>query len=104
LSEQRQTVNRKQNAVLQMERERSTLLANIAGETRRAEGLREQLDRMNSRGSKMSEDESRLRTGIAEAEKAVSAAGARVAMLEKELAELDARLGQLGAGRSERAR
>lgn len=99
VAERRQAASAKQNAAQRIERERNQLLANIQGESRRAESLREQAERLGQRGAKLRDEQQ----GAMEAAKAAGLAAGASAEAAKQgealLTGLDEQVGKLSADR-----
>ncbi|MFA6043997.1 MAG: chromosome segregation protein SMC [Phycisphaerales bacterium] len=99
VAERRQAASTKHSAAQRIERERNQLLGNIQGESRRAEALREQAERLAQRGTKLRDEQ----TAAAEAAKAAGIAAttsteaARAG--EATLTALDEQVGKLSADR-----
>ncbi|MBL9001516.1 MAG: chromosome segregation protein SMC [Phycisphaerae bacterium] len=103
LNERRNAASQKQSAVARMDRERAALLASIGGDAKRAESVREQIERLSAKAAKLFEDERAVREQAAGSEASLRAAQARLAEYETALAELEQSVGRLSADRRELA-
>lgn len=99
LSESRATASQRATAAQRIERERAQLLAAAAGEARRADAVRENLDRLSQRGAALAADAGVLESQRAQAEVLVSTSTQDAARAEVEQHELEARLGLLTGDR-----
>ncbi|MDX2132761.1 MAG: chromosome segregation protein SMC [Planctomycetota bacterium] len=93
----------KTSAAQRIDRERLGLVASIAGEARRSEGVREQAERLRKRGEALDADERAAREAVTQGEARARDAQARVAELEATVRGLESRIDALGAERRERA-
>lgn len=99
VAERRQAASAKHSAAQRIERERNQLLGNIQGESRRAEALREQAERLAQRGTKL-RDEQGAATDAAKAAGIAATASAEAARAgEATLTALDEQVGKLSADR-----
>lgn len=103
LNEKRQGAAARLAQAQRIERERITLQANLQSEVRRAEGLREQLERLVGKGTRLSDDEHALREQLSGAESTLKAGQARSAELEDQLKQMDEKVAALSKDRRERA-
>lgn len=103
LGDRRTAAQERGASAQRIERERIGLLASIGGEVRRAEGLREQGERLSQRLAKVGEDRAAQQHAWESAAIASEAADAAVTALEAELADLEEQVSRLGADQRERA-
>jgi chromosome segregation protein len=103
LAERRSASQQRAASAQRIERERIGLLATIASEAKRAEAIREQVERLVQRSGKLGEDERALRELAAAGESQAAVAAEAVRTLEGELQALEEQVGRLSADRRERA-
>lgn len=103
LQARRAEASARASAAQRIDRERLALLASIAGEAKRAEGIREQADRLAQRTAKLDEDTGVARAALAACEATLSTAQQDVGEAERTLADLESRVAALGADRRARA-
>ncbi len=103
INDRQGAVNDRRNRVAQIERERSSLQGSLVGDDRRAEAIREQIDRAGSRAAGLAGELERAHA--AREAHQVQAADARrtIASLETDIGARDASLQSLAQGRRERA-
>ncbi|GJQ29845.1 MAG: chromosome partition protein Smc [Phycisphaerae bacterium] len=103
LTDRRAAMGSKSAGVQQIERERIQLLATVAGEAKRAEGLREHDQRLAERVARLADDMAGLREVIAAGEIAARAGAETVVASDARLRELEGQVGRLSEDRRERA-
>ncbi len=103
LTERRSQVGERRARAAQIDRERAVLLASIQAEERRADGVREQCDRLSARGEQLGAEAASLGEQAVRAAAQLDAAREQIALSQKQLAEHDERLAALASGRRERA-
>lgn len=99
VAEKRQAASAKHNAAQRIERERAQLLANIQGESRRAEALREQAERLAQRGSKLRDEQAAASDAAKQAATTATNSTEAVKAGEAALATLDEQVGRLSSDR-----
>lgn len=103
LNERRQASQQKTASVMRIDRERVGLLASITSDAKRADAVKEQIERLAEKAGRLAGDEKTVKDGIAGAEVAVKAAAGNVTELEQRLAGLEVKVGELGTDRRGRA-
>ena len=103
LNERRQVVAQKQAAASRIDRERIQLTASIHADAKRAESVREQLERITQKAGRLGEDEAQIRGGIQSAKSAIETVTEQVRISEINLRETEEQIGKLSADRRERA-
>jgi chromosome segregation protein len=103
LNEKRQAANQKAAAASRIDRERVGLIASINSDVKRADAVREQIERLNEKAGRVTRDEETLKAQIAQGQATVKAAGENVTTLEAKLAQLESRFGSLSADRRDLA-
>jgi chromosome segregation protein len=103
LNEKRQQSGQKHASASRIDRERIGLLASIAADAKRVEGVREQIEKLAGKAGKLGEDETKLREGITTGETTAKSAAEKAKELEWELTRLEEQLGRLSTDRRERA-
>jgi chromosome segregation protein len=102
LNERRQSLSQKQAAVVRIDRERVQLIASIQADVKRADGLREQIQRLGEKLSRISEDQRGVQTQRAATAVTHAEAIELTASLEKRLEAIEQQVSALGADRKER--
>ncbi|MBS0196347.1 MAG: chromosome segregation protein SMC [Planctomycetes bacterium] len=103
LNDHRQGLAQKQAAVGRIERERAGLVASIAADGTRADGVREQIDRLVQKAGRNADEDRAVREHASQVEATLASAHARVTELETLLAEQEQGVGRLSADRRQRA-
>jgi chromosome segregation protein len=103
LNERRHAAQQKQASAARIDRERIQLLASIHADTKRADSVREQLDRLAQKAGRINDDERTLRDGIATGRTALETVTAQAAESESRLQQIEQEIGRLSADRRERA-
>jgi len=103
LNDSRAAAVQRLNAAQRIERERIQLLATVSGEAKRADGLREQGDRLAQKLARLDEDAGTVAASIEHAARQAASAQAASAEVESLLTELESQVGRLSADRRERA-
>jgi len=103
LTERQTVVNERRARLNQIDRERSSLVASIQGDERRAEAIREQADRVSARIAAFEQDLSTAKAAAATHEANVESGQSRIRELEAQVAQHEGTLKQLAEGRRERA-
>lgn len=103
LNERRQAAQQKTASVMRIDRERVGLLASITSDAKRADAVKEQIDRLTEKAGRLAGDEKTVKDGISGAEQSVKAATGTVSELEQRLGGLEVKVGELGTDRRGRA-
>ena len=103
LNERRQAASQRLAAANRIERERIGLVAAAQSDLRRAESVREQVERLSTKAGRVSEERAALTLACGETAAALAASAAAVAEIEAAVRGVEARLASLGASRSERS-
>jgi len=103
LNERRQGASQRQTAVARIDRERVGLLASIGADAKRADALRENLDRLAVKEENLAAEDVKLAEGVVIVGTAASDAARRAAELDALLKDLESDVGRLGADRRDRA-
>ncbi|MFZ4573362.1 MAG: chromosome segregation protein SMC [Phycisphaerales bacterium] len=103
LNERRHAAQQKQASAARIDRERIQLLASIHADSKRADSVREQLDRLAQKAGRINDDERTLREGIAAGRTALDTVTAQAADSEVRLRKVEEEIGRLSADRRERA-
>ena len=103
LNERRQAASQKVASANRIERERIGLVASAQADVRRAEGVKEQVDRLTVKASRIADERKALAEGAEQTKSALSESADTVARLEAAVAALETRLASLGADRSDRS-
>jgi chromosome segregation protein len=103
INDRQSAINQRRNQVGQIERERSQLQSSLTGDDRRAESLREQIERIQSRVGNIDGEIEKTLAAKATHESQVTDARQLIATIEQDLQLHDAKLQTLAQGRRERA-
>ncbi|GMV27400.1 MAG: chromosome partition protein Smc [Phycisphaerae bacterium] len=103
INDRQAAINQRRNQVAQIERERSSLNSSLVGDDRRAESIREQIDRAMGRAADVDSQLEKTVAGRTVLQESVAEVRRIIASIETDLAGHEARLQSLAQGRRERA-
>lgn len=103
LNEQRRLVSERRSAVTRIDRERATLVANLAAEERRGEALREQQEALDRKLARIEQDNASAAAMVTQRREATAEAASCLRALEANLRTLEARVGELDSSRRQAA-
>ncbi len=103
INDRQSAINQRRSQVAQIERERSQLHGSLVGDDRRAEALREQIERAAGRGAEIETQLVKTAADRGTFEQTVADAKRLIASFESDLAGHESKLQSLAQGRRERA-
>ena len=103
LNEKRQAASQKAASASRIDRERVGLVASITSDAKRADAVREQIERLSEKSGKIDRDAATLSEQIEQNKASVKTASELAASLEAKLSQLEARYGSLTSDRRELA-